>query len=291
MKRLTQLIVLCLVLVFQLPAQNNNSLLWKVSSKDGQKVSYLFGTYHLVGSDYMKEHPKVNKVFEKAQTVVVEAILDSSAMLTMGMKGMMIGHSLRALMDSNDYQMVNEAFQKEVGMGLAQLDVIKPILIATMYSGALAQRLTPESIRYAGNPIDMYIAEEAKRKQKEVVALESIEEQADILFNSQSIEEQVRDLIELIKEKEEAETLTLKIVQAYSNENIQLMADEAQKMEEAYGDMDILLDQRNLKWIKSLQPLLNKGQTFIAVGALHLPGEKGLIRLLEEQGYQLSPVF
>jgi uncharacterized protein YbaP (TraB family) len=36
---------------------------------------------------------------------------------------------------------------------------------------------------------------------------------------------------------------------------------------------------------------LEKGGAFIAVGALHLPGELGLVHLLEKQGRTLTRVY
>jgi hypothetical protein len=292
MKRLISTVGLCLLLIFKLSAQKDNSLLWKISTQDGQHISYLFGTYHLIGADYLADHQKVNKAYKNAERVVVETILDSSAMMMVSMKGLMMGNSLKRLIsDSTEYQLVKTIIEAETGMGLQMLDQVKPIVIATMYSVALAKRLTPKEINYTGDPIDMFISANAMRRNVEVITLESALEQAEILFNSQTLEEQAEDLVELATDKDKAEDLTLKILEAYRTENISLMGEEAHKMEEAYGDMDVLLDNRNLKWVTSLKPLLNKGNTFIAVGALHLPGEKGLIQLLEKEGYTLSPVF
>jgi hypothetical protein len=43
--------------------------------------------------------------------------------------------------------------------------------------------------------------------------------------------------------------------------------------------------------LQRMQPRLEEGQAFIAVGALHLPGNKGLIQLLRQQGYNVSAVW
>ena len=56
------------------------------------------------------------------------------------------------------------------------------------------------------------------------------------------------------------------------------------------GFTDILLYHRNQNWVEKLKSLLPKKSLLIAVGAGHLPGEKGVINLLRKEGYKLTPV-
>jgi uncharacterized protein YbaP (TraB family) len=53
---------------------------------------------------------------------------------------------------------------------------------------------------------------------------------------------------------------------------------------------DILLYHRNANWVKKIKPILPDKSLLIAVGAGHLPGEKGLISLLRKEGYTITPV-
>jgi uncharacterized protein YbaP (TraB family) len=43
--------------------------------------------------------------------------------------------------------------------------------------------------------------------------------------------------------------------------------------------------------VKRMEKHVQQGNSFIAVGALHLPGEKGLLKLLEKKGYNVSTVY
>jgi uncharacterized protein YbaP (TraB family) len=56
------------------------------------------------------------------------------------------------------------------------------------------------------------------------------------------------------------------------------------------GFTDVLLYHRNQNWVKKLKSLLPDKSLVIAVGAGHLPGEKGLINLLRKEGFTLTPV-
>ncbi|MEZ4333848.1 MAG: TraB/GumN family protein [Myxococcota bacterium] len=58
---------------------------------------------------------------------------------------------------------------------------------------------------------------------------------------------------------------------------------------------EVLLDERNRRWLARLRPLLadpaRAGQTLVvAVGALHLPGPEGLVALLRDAGYRASRI-
>ena len=60
---------------------------------------------------------------------------------------------------------------------------------------------------------------------------------------------------------------------------------------EAYGDFEeIMVNARNKVMAERGEKILAKGNAFIAVGALHLPGDKGLVELLRQSGYALTPV-
>jgi uncharacterized protein YbaP (TraB family) len=56
------------------------------------------------------------------------------------------------------------------------------------------------------------------------------------------------------------------------------------------GFKKVLLADRNIKMRDAAIPKLEKGRAFIAVGALHLPGDTGLVALLRARGYTLDPV-
>jgi uncharacterized protein YbaP (TraB family) len=250
----------------------------------GQKGGCLFGTYHLLGSDYIKEKPNLNSVYEKSKTVVVETIIDSALLPQMAMKAMMV-ESIADMVDSAEYRIISEAVEPLVGAPMSLLNKMKPMALATLISLNMAQAATPDSFQFSGMPIDQYFAAHAKKQKKEVVPLESMMEQADILLNGESVEDQLEALLYILNEKDEVRQMTQRTITAYMKEDLAAMLAISQDYEEEMGDMSAILDDRNKNWIPKLKPLLAKGSVFIAVGALHLPGEFGLIKLLEAEGF------
>jgi uncharacterized protein YbaP (TraB family) len=61
----------------------------------------------------------------------------------------------------------------------------------------------------------------------------------------------------------------------------------------ALGDklMETLIDARNVRMVERMQARLKEGNAFVAVGALHLPGEIGILNLLGKKGYRVSVVY
>jgi uncharacterized protein YbaP (TraB family) len=54
---------------------------------------------------------------------------------------------------------------------------------------------------------------------------------------------------------------------------------------------DVFLNHRNESWIPEIEKLVKLQPTFIAVGAAHLGGEKGVLNLLRQKGYSIEPIF
>lgn len=290
MKKVIILFVLALsFLNVAAQSQNENSLLWEISSPEG-KTSYLFGTYHLLGSDFIKQKPKLNAIYQNAQTVVVETVMDSSLLPQLSMQSFM-QKSIKEMTDSADYALLKKELEPLLGAPMSLLDHMKPIALATALSFELAQEATPDTFLFEGLPIDLFFAANAEKKGKKLIALESMMEQAEILMNSESVEEQLEGLIYIIKEKEETKLITERTIRAYMEQDLAAMLEISEEDDGEMGDMTKLLDDRNVKWLLKLEPLLEEGQTFIAVGALHLPGEFGLVNLLRNQGYTLKPLL
>lgn len=287
MKKLLLSLGASLLAILVLPAQEQG-LLWEIESPQG-KVSYLYGTYHLVGADFLEERKDVSKVFEESRMVVVETVIDSSQLMSLAPLSLMPRKSLKAMTDSLDYLLLKEKIEPVMQMDLAMLDMLKPMVLSTAYAANLAQELTPDSLSYGGLPIDMYFAKTGEEQGKEVLSLETIKEQMTILFESQTEEEQLEDLLEMLRE-DMGEDVTTGIIAAYHQDDLSDLYEAAMLSGMEAGDMEVLLDERNQAWVPKLAPELNKGGLFIAVGALHLPGEQGLIALLQAEGYKLKPL-
>jgi len=265
------------------------SLLWKVSGNGLKQPSYLFGTYHILKDGYLKKNTKVQSAYEGAQGVVVETTVDSSAMLQMAMRALMLNNSLNKLLSEGDYKLVSDEFKKVTGYDLGLFNQMKPIVTATMLSLAYVQKESDTLSSFSGQPIDLFFASDGAKKGKTVTALETMEEQMTFLYDHDPVEKQAKQLVDMVKEKDEMHQSSQSLTNLYLKQDLNGMWKLSEKYGDSFGDMTYLVDERNETWMKRIPALVAARPTFIAVGALHLPGPKGLITLLKKAGYTVEP--
>ncbi len=281
-------VAILMVLAFGfLTSAQENSLLWKVHGPDGQ-ISYLFGTYHLMGSEFLKEKQGVMEAYNSSQKVIVETVIDSNLLGEVAMLSFMPGQSLKALVDSAEYELIREKMEPILNVPLSAVDQLKPMALSMAYTTQMAQEATPSDLAYDGDPLDIYFADQAEQRGVEVLALETMLEQTKLLLNHDPLQKQADDLVELLQDDSGAFTDSKDLVNAYVNEDLAEMARLADDYEMQSGEMDYLVAERNRNWLPKLTAAFEEGTCFVAVGALHLIGKDGLISLLEEQGYRLE---
>ena len=135
-------------------------------------------------------------------------------------------------------------------------------------------------------------------KDKEVLALETIDEQMAVLVKD-SIEIQVKELMKDMKKGKLDASKEMKImVDYYKNQDVQGLYSymiesfrEDRSVESSVELKNRMLDQRNKNWIPKLEYGMKEKTLFVAVGAGHLAGEQGVIQLLKNQGYIVEPVL
>lgn len=275
-------------------AQSNkveNALFWEVSGNGLKAPSYLFGTYHVLNSGYLKEVPHVEEAFEKAEGVVVETEIDSAKMLQLMTQLVMKNKKLSDLLNDADYKLVSNEFEKTTGMTMDMFGQFKPVMVTISLTMAYNQKSNGEFLsKYGGHPLDSYFASAAKKSNRPVSTFESMQEQLDIVFNHDPVDEQAKQLVEFVKTKNEMIDVQIDLTNMYVKQDLKGMYSIYKKYEKQFGDASYLLDDRNVKWMEKLPAILQSGNQFIAVGALHFTGEKGLIKLLREAGYMVKPL-
>jgi uncharacterized protein YbaP (TraB family) len=130
----------------------------------------------------------------------------------------------------------------------------------------------------------------ARENQLRVLGLESIDDQMK-LFDSLERNDQASMVMEAIAEDPATDSLNQQLLDLYRDQDVDslymliamedgIISDEQKRF----------LDDRNIQWIPLIEEMIIDKKTFIAVGAGHLGGPNGVIRLLEREGYILTPI-
>lgn len=261
-----------------------NSLLWEVSGNGLEKPSYLFGTIHLSCDPVLSD--KVLKALDKTDQLVLELDMDDPAMQSKMMGGMMMkgGKTIKDFVTEEEFTAIDSLFIKNMGISVSLIQNVKPSLLGAM--------LFPKLIDCPIKSYEDALMKITKEQEEETFGLETVEEQLAV-FDAIPYEEQVKDLIRSAKDnlRKDKENLT-KMFQVYKDENINKML--AMMNDEDAGSMgkyqDKLLDDRNKNWISRITKIANEKSTFFGVGAGHLAGENGVIKLLRKAGFTVKAV-
>jgi uncharacterized protein YbaP (TraB family) len=290
MKKLTAGLLVTLIALTSFTQNNKeNTLLWKISGNGIDKPSYLFGTIHMICSEDALLSDNMKKAINDCDEVYFEVDMDNlfemmGAMGKMKMKG---DTTLQDLLSEAEYKKVKAYFENKGSMlPFSMLETYKPMLAAsTLEQGSMPCENTAM--------MEQVIMKEAKEYNKKIRGLETMSSQAEVL-DSIPYKLQAEQLVSYIDKanKGDGEDAELKeMFDAYKSQDLKRLEELLVETDAGMsGFTDILLYHRNQNWVEKLQSLLPQKSLLIAVGAGHLPGEKGVINLLRKEGYKITPV-
>ena len=291
MKRLgTGLFVTLIALSAVAQTENaTNTLLWKISGNGLKSPSYLFGTIHMLCSEDALLSDNMKKAIKEVDEVYFEVDMDNLfEMMGAISKMKMLGDTtLKDLVNENDYKIIKAYFEDKGSMlPFSMLETYKPMLAAS----TLEQNSMPCDNTTA---MEQVIMKEAKEASKKIKGLETMAYQAGVLdsipYKLQA--EQLLSYIDKANKGEEDDTELKEMFKAYKSQDLKKLEKMLIETDAGMsGFTDILLYHRNQNWVEKLKSLLPVKSLMIAVGAGHLPGEKGVINLLRKEGYKVTPV-
>lgn len=279
-------------------------LLWKISGNGLQKPSYIIGTYHLAPVSFTDSIKGLKDALAAAEQVygeVVTADMTSPENLQKMQAAMMLpeGQTLDKLYTAEELTRINAALKNILGA-----DMTNPILAQQL------GKMTPQALqtqlglliylkKHPGfNPnegFDAYFQKEAAAKGKPVGGLETIDFQVNTLLKGLPMERQKELLLCLADNLDFTEEQTENVVNAFFKQDLDGIkaAMDAKLNNTCDGtpeEEERLIYGRNDNWMKQMPEIMNQKSTFFAVGAGHLPGERGLLAQLKKAGYTVEGV-
>jgi uncharacterized protein YbaP (TraB family) len=277
-------VLVCLFTVGAAAGQDfDHGLLWRIE-RAGVASSYLFGTMHSDHPAVVVLPEPVQHALRSADAVTLEVNLDTEALLTLS-RALLIqdGSTLKGLLGEALFDRAVAAMAGH-GINAAMVLRMKPWAVAV-------NLLTPP--RRDGLVLDQVLYRRALAEQKPVDGLESVDEQV-ALFDSMSLDDQIALLQETLDYLPEIEQMLVDLRQAWLRRDLARLVAISEATPSgattrfAADFNQRVIVERNHRMFERMQPRLRKGGYFIAVGALHLPGKDGLLKLLSGRGYRLT---
>jgi uncharacterized protein len=278
---------------------NQGPLLWKVTSRKAKKPSWLMGTMHVTDTRITTLSSSVEAKVKAARVMVLELKeIANKQQLALKMKSFTSAMNMpegKTVWDviPDDQEKAIRSNPALAMLPAAQIEHLQPWVLIQSLSAPFCEQLRQPFKR----SLDEALALRAQDAGVPVFGLEEVAEQVRVMSNV-SMKEQVEALVAAAGRKTSAEDIYITMVEMYLNRQVsalmplyaRLPEEKNERLEKANEKlMTALLDKRNLVMAKRARQHLDKGNAFIAVGALHLAGETGLVQLLRIAGYKVTP--
>ncbi|MEO1205119.1 MAG: TraB/GumN family protein [Pseudomonadota bacterium] len=279
-------------------ARNDGAVLYEITKGD-LPPSTLFGTVHLTDPRVTKLTPATKKALKKSKILALEVAELSPKATSQAVSNAMDlvlfddGKTLDGLLSEDEFAIVADRMEdSDTPQHLARL--FKPWVVSMIMSVSKCER---KKIAKGGLVLDMKLAETARKASIPVVGLETIKSQLEAAAQV-PLEQQLELLRASIVYAERADDLMETVLQLYLNRQVSYAIPLQVVLAEKAGiDGTILrrfrrdlIERRNAIMAERAEKLLAEGGAFIAVGALHLPGRKGLVAKFKRLGYTVIPI-
>ncbi len=256
------------------------SLLWRLTINENLPPSYLFGTMHVKDRHAYRFFEQVKPFIRQCHFYAGEMNLDEAASLS-GFSDSLLpeGQTLLDYISEKRFLKLVAIFQKSFGFDLRHFIRFHPIFIVNLISEAVLSDDHSEAL-------DQALWRYASQENKQLTGVESYADQMYTLSRL-PIDAQVRQLVEIGRNPSKIRKHTKVITQMYATMNIQELYRDSKK---GLGSMrGELLRKRNQKMAHTIFNWIQTDTYFIGLGAGHLAGGHGLIRLLKAKGVIVRP--
>lgn len=286
---LKSLLPICLLLSISALTDAKSSV-WKVTA--GDNVLFLGGTIHLLTKQDFPLPVEFELAYQRADLLVFEVepdIVNSPATQQKFAQYAYYsdGTQLSDVLDTSTYQLLNN-FLVSRGLLMASFESMKPGMLAAVLTVVELQRLG-----LAGKGVDEFFSDKSRRDNKPQLALETIDDQFRALA-ALGTDRESFTIRHALGEAEKIAELMQDIKKAWRAGDNQALINASLTpwMNRFPALYESLLVQRNNRWLPQLEALLvTPAKEYVLVGALHLVGKDGLLRLLRQKGYSVEQLI
>lgn len=257
------------------------SLLWEITHPEFTGAAYLFGTMHVQDRRAFRFNAVVLEKMDECTAFATEFNLDEAAN---GMPPETVflpaGKTYADFLRPKQLAKLTKVVHQQTGIDVQQFVQLRPLLLIQMLT---TQLLTKEE----QHPLDEFLFRAAKAQGKTLLGLESFADQLKIL-EALPLAAQFKSLVDISRNFKRFRRQITQTTRAYESGDIQQIFKSAKKS--ARGMRHILLYRRNVNMTTAFLDYAREHQLLAAVGAGHLGGKRGMLRLFKKHGCKLRAV-
>jgi uncharacterized protein YbaP (TraB family) len=261
-------------------------MLWKIEHDDLEHPTYIFGTMHLINKEFFYFPEALQKLIKNSEQLVMEMDGLPNQAQTVELMRLPDSLSMRDFFSEDQMALIYKFMEEEMKVTPEMFDMsfgkMKPFFILQLIA---QKQFEGETESYEMSLINL-----ARKNNIEMHGLETIEEQIGF-FDAIPAEEFGNMIAAYFENADSLKMQTNQLQELHRSGDLDALA---KFMVESSPDLlefeDILLIDRNVRWIPQIIEMIHAKRTFIAVGAAHLAGENGVLELLKKQGYRVTPV-
>ena len=266
------------------PHRFDSGLLWKVS-RSGAPDSYLFGTIHVADESITTLPDPVSEAFARADSFIMEVLPDPDQIVL-----------LSSMMFFGDGRRLNDMVPAGIFAGAAGIleayHLPEQAVSAMKPWAAFLTMSYPPDMRTV---LDIELLHMAQERGMAVSGLETLEEQGNV-FDRMNLDDQITLLVDATCHYKEALQDFEKMKSLYLARDLRRLYEYGQRYEFADNSvyerlMRRLLTDRNRVMVQRMMPALERGGSFVAIGAMHLPGRDGVLSLLDSRHYRIEKLY
>ncbi len=260
--------------------KKKQTLLWKIESDQLPAASYVFGTMHVRDQRAFGYMDLVKSKIEECDAFATEIDLDAAQTMDPAKMLLPDNQTLDQLLKPKVYKKIDKIIQREMGMKLEHFNRQLPLIVSNTLASNTLRTETPVSL-------DMALWQYAKRQGKQLQGVESFQEHIEILPKI-PLEYQLKALKDIAKDYRKYRKTILKMAKMYQESEIQKLYKATRRS--IKGMRKVLLFDRNKIMADSIANMAAQQSTVAAIGAAHLAGKEGVLRLLKKQKLKVKPI-
>jgi uncharacterized protein YbaP (TraB family) len=266
---------------------SGKSLLYQIYGNGLTQPSYLFGTIHIMNENDFNIGSNIEKKLKTADELVMELDLAEVDMQQLAALSILPNDkTIKDYVSEKDFDTIKAFFEDSVGIPALTFEMsysrMKPIFLEQLIN-----------FKYVGENPSSYentFSDIADNKNIPMSGLETMLEQLTLLEEI-SLEDQIKHLVFTVKNYADESIIMDQLFGLYHQQDIDGLFNLITKQVEGDEEFESnLIVKRNYKWLPKIEEKMKSKKIFIAVGAGHLGGKDGLIKLLQNKGYIVEPI-